>query len=197
MNDIDHKKFWRSHYTAEDTPWDIGYASPPITEYFDNLVDKSPKILIPGAGNAHEAVWLWQHGFKNVWVVDLVQEPLDKLVSKLPDFPPEQLICGDFFEISDQYDIVVEQTFFCALPPAMRADYVSKMKTVLKPKGYLVGVLFNFPLSKDGPPFGGSVEEYRKLFSKHLDIQILEPCYNSIKPRSGNELFVKFQQISR
>ena len=43
-----------------------------------------------------------------------------------------------------------------------------------------------------GPPFGGSFAEYRELFTPYFHIEIMEQCYNSIPPRVGNELFVKF-----
>ena len=85
------------------------------------------------------------------------------------------------------FDLVLEQTFFCALDPSMRKDYASKMSEVVK--GHLAGVLFKFPLTEKGPPFGGSEEEYRELFSPFFKIITMEECYNSIKPRKGNEIF--------
>ena len=34
-----------------------------------------------------------------------------------------------------------------------------------------------------------SKEEYISYFESYFEIKILESCYNSIKPREGNELF--------
>jgi len=68
------------------------------------------------------------------------------------------------------------------------------MHSLLHSGGSIIGVLFNFPLSDEGPPFGGSVSEYKKLFSTKFVIKVLEPCYNSIKPRHGNELFIIFEK---
>ena len=53
--------------------------------------------------------------------------------------------------------------------------------------------MFNFPLDA-GPPFGGSVEEYKVLFSDKFEIEIMEECHNSIEPRSGSELWVSFRR---
>ena len=63
---------------------------------------------------------------------------------------------------------------------------------LLSEKGKISGLLFNFPLTEEGPPFGGSVEEYVNLFSNTFLIKTLELAYNSIKPREGNELFFIF-----
>ena len=69
-----------------------------------------------------------------------------------------------------------------------------KMKSVLKDKGKLVGLLFDFPLTDQGPPFGGDINEYQKLFKQHFKLKTLERAYNSIEPRKGNELFFIFEK---
>ena len=85
---------------------------------------------------------------------------------------------------------MIEQTFFCALDPKLRLDYIQKCKKLLHHNGKLVGVLFGVEFPIQGPPFGGTKDEYESDFSKYFEIEVLEPCYNSIKPRSGNELFI-------
>ena len=42
----------------QQTGWDLGMISPPIKQYIDSIDDKNQRILIPGCGNAHEAVYL-------------------------------------------------------------------------------------------------------------------------------------------
>ncbi|MCS7037470.1 MAG: SAM-dependent methyltransferase, partial [Saprospiraceae bacterium] len=53
----------------------------------------------------------------------------------------------------------------------------------------LAGVLFDRDF-EGGPPFGGHAEEYRALFEPLFRIHTLEPCYNSIPPRAGAEVFI-------
>jgi len=98
---------------------------------------------------------------------------------------------GDFFKHQGEYDLILEQTFFCALPPTMREKYVLKMYLLLAKKGLLVGLSFNKKF-ESGPPFGGSLTEYQKLFKNHFTFLQLDLCLNSIKPRSNSELFVEF-----
>ena len=97
---------------------------------------------------------------------------------------------SDFFDLTGKFDLILEQTFFCALDPDVRRNYVIKMHDLLQPKGKLAGLLFGCEFEKAGPPFGGNSDSYHALFQDLFEIQIMEPCYNSIPPRQGNELFI-------
>ena len=182
--------FRSNRYLNKDIAWDLGEVSPPLKAYFDQLTNKEIKILIPGGGNSYEAAYLFEKGFENVWVVDLSKTAIANIQRSIPKFPPSQLIQGDFFDMEDSFDFIVEQTFFCAIHPSLRADYVVKMNSLLKPKGTLVGVLFNAPLNKEKPPFGGNKAAYMEQFKRFFEIQKMEACYNSFGNRKGRELFI-------
>ena len=188
------KTYWENKYHENATGWDIGYASAPLTDYFNQLRDKKLKILIPGGGNCYEAEYLFEQGFENIFVIDIAEQPLKNLKARFPNFPDHQLIHDDFFNHQGTYDLIVEQTFFCALDPAMRQKYADKIADLLTENGKLAGLLFDFELTEDGPPFGGSTAEYLPLFSQKFTIKKLERCYNSIKPRNGRELFFIFEK---
>lgn len=183
--------FWSEKYKSGQIGWDIGYVSTPLKEYIDQLRDKTLKILIPGGGNSYEAEYLYGKGFSNVSVIDVSRIPLENLLKRMPSFPKENLLHLDLFKLDETYDLILEQTFFCALGPQLREKYVSKMHQLLKPKGKLVGLLFNIPLNEDKPPFGGNEKEYLDLFKDKFEIDTMETAYNSIPPRAGSELFVK------
>ena len=182
--------YWDSRYQEHRLGWDIGEVSTPLRTYLDQLEDRSIKILIPGGGNAYEAEYAFKQGFENTFVVDLAATAKDNFLKRFPEFPEEQFLVQDFFTLQGQWDLILEQTFFCALDPSLRPAYGEKMKELLAGGGTLAGVLFTFPL-KSGPPFGGSKEEYQGYFSEPLQVKIIEPCYNSIPPRMGSELFFK------
>ena len=186
-----NQSYWSKRYQDGDTPWDLGAVSPPLQAYFDTLEDKDLSILIPGAGRAYEARYLMEKGFSRVFVCDWAQEALDALK---PDFPDNRLICEDFFQLEGSYDFLVEQTFFCALNPSLRANYVQKVNGLLKPNGRLVGLLFAREFPFEGPPFGGSEQEYRRLFQDLFDIETMRLADNSIGPRLGNELFFELKK---
>lgn len=185
--DLD-KSYWDERYRQNQAGWDIGHAAPALVDYCSQLVDRSIEILIPGCGYGHEVMELIALGFNHITVIDLSDTALNQLATKAGD--RARLVQGDFFEWDGQYDLIIEQTFFCAIDPSLRKRYAEKMHSLLKPAGKLMGLLFNRPFD-GGPPFGGSREEYVELFSPLFTIGILEPCYNSIKPREGTELFME------
>ena len=187
-------QFWNERYRQGLTGWDIGYPSTPIKEYIDQLENKDLRILIPGAGNAYEAEYLWENGFTNITVLDISEMAIESFKSRLPSFPENQLLHQDFFKHQGQYDLVLEQTFFCAIDPALRKEYANKMHELIAPEGRLAGVLFNVIFEKEGPPFGGHLDEYKDVFRPHFTIEIMEPCNNSIPPRSGAEAFIKLKK---
>lgn len=189
-----NKEYWSFRYHQNDVPWDAGMITTPIKEYINQLQNKDLKILIPGVGNGHELNYLFVNGFKNVYGLDISEEPIANFIKNNPDFPEAQLIVDDFFNHTEQYDLIIEQTFFCALNTDLRPLYVSRMNQLLNKNGKLAGVLFSFPLTEKGPPFGGSKEEYQELFSGSFLIKTLASCYNSIKPRKNNEFFIIFNK---
>lgn len=189
-----NKQFWSERYKINKIGWDTGTITTPLKDYIDQLTNKNIKILIPGAGNSYEAEYLYNKGFTNVYVIDLVKQPLENLIKRIPNFPKEQLLQGNFFNLKDEFDLIIEQTFFCALNPKFRDNYVSKMNDILKYNGKIIGLLFNFPLTEEGPPFGGSKEEYINRFSPFFNIKTIETAYNSIKPRAKKELFIIFEK---
>lgn len=189
-----NSNYWEERYKNDETGWDVGEITTPLKNYIDQIDDKSIKILIPGGGNSYEFEYLLSLGFKNVFVLDYAQAPLDNIQKRIPNCDSNKLIKADFFEHEGHYDLILEQTFFCALDPSLREKYVTKMLSLLEPKGKIVGLLFQFPLTDVGPPFGGSQEEYSALFQDAFDIKTLETANNSIKPRQGNELFFIFNK---
>lgn len=183
-------KFWNDKYIHQQTGWDLQSVSPPIENYFkENNIAKSVRILIPGCGNAYEAEFLLSQGFNNITLIDIAETLTAILKEKFKKNPEITIITGDFFQHTATYDYIIEQTFFCAINPIMRQNYVTKMHELLQPNGKLVGVLFASEFENEGPPFGGNITEYKILFQDKFHIKIMEFCYNSVTPRQNNELF--------
>lgn len=182
--------FWNTRWKENQTGWDVGYASPAITDYMTQYENKNAGILIPGCGNAYEAEFLVENGFTNITLIDIAPKLVKKLQEKFENTPQVKVLCEDFYSHQAKYDVIIEQTFFCANPIGTRPKYAKKVAELLSEKGKLVGVLFNRNFEHQGPPFGGDKTEYTSLFSPYFEIKVMEICYNSIKPRKGKELFV-------
>lgn len=191
------QSFWDERFETNDTPWDIGQVSTPVKEFIDRLENKDQAILIPGCGNSHEAAYLLQQGFTNITVVDISSVLTLSLQKKFAAYSGKQIhiVNSNFFAINGTFDLILEQTFFCALDPSLRVQYANKMSQLLNKGGHLAGLLFNRVFPTPGPPFGGDMDEYRQLFKPLFRIIKLEACYNSIKPRAGTECFFILEKM--
>lgn len=181
---------WDKRYQTHDIGWDLGEVSSPLKAYFDKLENNNLKILIPGGGNSYEAEYLFNKGFTNVFVVDVSQTALTNIKKRVPNFPASNLILGNFFDVNDSFDLIIEQTFFCAIHPELRQKYALKVHQLLKENGKLVGLLFDAPLFKNRPPFGGSKKEYQLYFEALFQFKTFKKAYNSVASRKDKELFI-------
>lgn len=198
MKNVSQAEFWQQRYEQDSIGWDMGEVSPPLKAYIDQLPAsaKDQAILVAGAGNAYEVGYLHEQGFTNVTLVDFAPAPIQAFAERYPDFPAEHLLCADFFDLAPekyQFDWILEQTFFCAINPERRDEYVQQMALLLKPNGKLVGLLFDKDFGRDEPPFGGTKAEYQQRFDTHFEIEIMEPSYNSHPARQGSELFIQLR----
>lgn len=198
MKNVSQAEFWQQRYEQDSIGWDMGEVAPPLKAYIDQLPAsaKDQAILVAGAGNAYEVGYLHEQGFTNVTLVDFAPAPIQAFAERYPDFPAEHLLCADFFDLAPeqyQFDWILEQTFFCAINPERRDEYVQQMALLLKPNGKLVGLLFDKDFGRDEPPFGGTKAEYQQRFDTHFEIEIMEPSYNSHPARQGSELFIQLR----
>jgi len=187
-------EYWNKQYLQNRLAWDIGYVSPPIKAYFDQLADKSIRILVPGAGNAYEVEYLYHQGFQNTFLLDFSEKSVENFLDRCPDFPDDHIYKEDFFKHSGTYNLIIEQTFFSSILPEKRNQFAKQVYRLLNINGRYVGLLFNHHFPFEGPPFGGTEQEYRLLFNTLFEIDILETATNSIKPRSGRELFLNMRK---
>ncbi len=194
MTDFLSDDFWNKRYVEGTTGWDLGDVSPPIRSYIDQLSNKELKILIPGAGNGYEVSYLYKLGFKNIHVLDFAPLAIQNFLNKHPNFPSNNAHTIDFFKFEEKgFDLIIEQTLFCAIDPSLRDQYAEKSSSLLCDKGKLVGLLFDREF-EDGPPFGGTKSSYLENFKPHYSSLSMEDCYNSIEPRQGSEVFIMLEK---
>lgn len=188
-----NQNFWDDLYKTNSIGWDLGKVSPPIKTFINTLENKNISILIPGCGNSYEAEYLLQQGFTNISLIDISPTLVENLKQKFEKNSKIKVFLIDFFEHKGKYDLIIEQTFFCALPPIVRQQYVLKMHQLLVKGGKLAGLLFDKTF-EESPPFGGSIAEYELLFLPFFEFIKLELCQNSVKPRANTELFFEFRK---
>lgn len=132
------------------------------------------------------------------WDIGTVTPPLQKYIDQLTDTSLKILVpgAGNGYE----FEYLINKGFTnsyvldIAPTPGLRNKYAEKMHSLLSKNGKIAGVLFQFPLTEAGPPFGGSIEEYIELFSPFFTINTLSTAYNSIPRRMDKELFFIFEK---
>jgi hypothetical protein len=147
------------------------------------------RVLVPGAGRGHDAVFLESCGYSVVALDSsaIAKEEFHKLY---PQSKVDYRVC-DYFKFvqtnTEKFDAFFEHTFFCALSPHLRFDYVKSLLSLLKKEGTFFGIFFK-DMWKSGPPFGSTQWEIRELFKDNFNIRLWQLSSHSIKSRLGLEL---------
>ena len=55
---------WENHYETNDLGWDLGEVAPPFVRLWEERKLSPCKVIIPGCGRGHEAIFLAEHGFQ-------------------------------------------------------------------------------------------------------------------------------------
>ncbi|MBN21208.1 MAG: hypothetical protein CL678_07960 [Bdellovibrionaceae bacterium] len=194
--------YWDSRYREGNTPWQMsGPSSTLISLLSEASLSCGATVLVPGCGTGADALYFAHQGFQ-VSAVDFSKTAVDDLrVQARRCEVPLEVLRSDFFDIpstwNQTFDLVVEHTFFCAIDPKDRENYVSRVKELLKPQGLWIGALFltnekelyAAPLfmERNGPPFLTSVDVFKKLFSNDFEMKKLEMSQAAHPKRQGNE----------
>ena len=193
---VEASNFWNDKYIKNEISWDLAGPTPAFVKWFKNK-NKNKKIIIPGAGNGYDAIHLAKSNF-DVYAVDFASEPIANMKNK--NLSNLNLIMNDFFNLSkkynSQFDYFLEYTFFCAINPRRRFNYIKKSFELLKPNGVFVGMLLPIDNnSKDeGPPFAVNIEETIEMFSEFYTNIKLKKTKLSIEPRKEIELFITMKK---
>ena len=199
MNEVSKSDFWDKCYNDNNIGWDLGSITPVFQDWADNLSEKS-KILVPGSGNGYDPLYFSNLGH-DVVAVDFSREAIKSIKQKANSKNLKiNALQYDFFDLKnkfkDEFDFIVEYTFFCAIDPKKRIDYINIAYDLLKDDGYLIGLFL--PLNKDasegGPPFAVKEDEIKSKFSKKFNLidSYMHPL--SIDARKNNEKYYVFKK---
>lgn len=182
---------WQRHYDEGDLGWDLGQVAPPFIKLFESKTILPGKTLIPGCGRGHEVIYLAENGFE-VTAVDYSPGAVNHLKSTVQERNLKcEVLHMDFFGIDSAhngiYDLLIEQTFFCAISPEQRSFYVSTVARALKKGGMLAGLFYHTGEEEGGPPFNTTREDIKKYFSDSFEIRQLSKAEDSAEQRKNKE----------
>ncbi len=163
------RSFWDGKYAGGHTPWDLGQVSDAVRRLAQDRFPPGGRVFIPGCGRGYEALFLARQGYK-VTAVDIAEAPLHDLRSAARGHNlPLDLVHEDVFswarKTKERFDVILEQTFLCAIEPVLHADYEAMARRLLKPDGCLMGVFMEVQ-SDDGPPFNCPPDLVKGIFPK-------------------------------
>ncbi len=212
--------YWDRRFGSGDTPWELNAPSSVLIDALSLLFpgEEAPlqglTALLPGCGTGSDALELARQGAR-VLAVDWSDYACSQLRERIAARRAQgglvdiSVAKADFFAVpAEPVDLVCEHTFFCAIDPVMRREYVAAVSRWLRPGGYLVGNFFvlgeaecralpDLSLAKDGlgPPFATSVKELAVLLSGGFDLLTLQPAKTGEESRrSGLEWVAIFRR---
>ncbi len=188
---IMNKTDWEARYQAKDVPWEKGEASPGLVDFLAaHPVLERGTVCVPGCGTGHDVrVWA-KAGFDAVGL-DIAPSAVRLAREWSAAAGLEVRIeLGDFLKENPPFtfDWLFEHTFFCAIDPSERDDYVKAVLRWLKPAGAYLAVNYLIP-DTEGPPFGTTREELMDRFSPHFDL-LKDWVPRSYPNRTGLELML-------
>ena len=203
--DCDSKEYWERRFRQADTPWELGGPTALLSEGLQLLpelpgyrdIEMPLRVVCAGVGRGDDALELARCGFDVVAVewsdlaVLSLRDRGEYLTS--PKCGSLTIEHGDFFQVPPrQVDFAFEHTFFCALPPHRRPEYVKAMSNWLKAGRVLIGNFFieqqgdSDDLQLNGPPFFVKYDELVTLFTREFKVLRLSPVPQKQAMRRGD-----------
>ena len=160
---------WLTRWESGQTGWHEANGNSALRKFWPRL-GMGSRVLVPLCGKSPDLLWLAQQGH-DVTGVELSEiaaraffaetgisfeiisrgrllcfQGLEEAVS---------IVCGDYFQFSDKpFDALYDRAALVALPPALRPDYVTHTKTLLRPGAAKMVITLEYDQSKaNGPPY--------------------------------------------
>ncbi|KAG0255754.1 hypothetical protein BG011_004952 [Mortierella polycephala] len=196
-NIVNQEGGWNELWKRDIHPWDESEPSPALIEVIEKKpisvqIPKSGNALVPGCGRGVDVFYL-ANAQRKTYGLDIspivVQQCKDKAAEKgIPESQAE-FIAGDFFKFdipAGGFQLVYDYTFFCAIPPEMRAAWGKRMSELVAKDGILITLIFPIGNHTTGPPFAVSVDAYHQQLDANFECLLIDDC-TSFEARQGKE----------
>lgn len=194
---IKQSEYWENVYHTDGNPsWNLLEPAKALKEMLPKLKLPKSRILVLGGGEGHDASLFAEAGHL-VTVVDFSKVAIVKGRERYKNLSNLNFVLENIFNLdttwNHSYDLVVEHTCFCAIPPSQRKQLVDIYARVLHDQGQLMGVFFAM-LKRAGPPYGSSELEIKNHLDKKFQILVANRFRKSVPRREGRELYILAQK---
>lgn len=184
--------FWDERFEKAFTPWERGG----VPQGLRDFVARTPRpmsTLIPGCGSGRELAFLMDAGWDATAIdfspaaVQLARQAVGQWAGRVVE--------ADFFAYAPPrvLDLVYEQAFLCAMPPAMWPRIAARWAELLPAGGLLAGFFF-FGESPKGPPFGIARAALDELLLPHFECIEDSEVVDSIPVFAGKERWMVWRR---
>ena len=205
-------QFWDERFERNFTPWERGEVplalrrfvaagqapavagqAPAVAGQPPAVAGQPPAVLLPGCGSARELALMCEAGWEAT-AIDFSREAVARARALAGPWA-DRIVQADFFAYAPPrpLDVVVEQAFFCALPPARRSDVARRWAELLGQGGLLAGY-FYFDDAAKGPPFGIARAELDALLTAAFECVADEAVEDSIPVFAGKERWMTWRR---
>ncbi len=162
-----------------------------LLSYENEFLGDTPKrILVPLCGKSVDMVWLADKGHEVIGV-ELVPKAAEEFFAENALTPTItkggpvcvykagsiSILCGDIFHVTKSdigaIDRVWDRAALVALPPELRPEYVSHLRSICPQAKFLLNAFTYDTEIMDGPPYSVEETEVRTAFSD-CEITVLE-----------------------
>jgi thiopurine S-methyltransferase len=188
-----HPEFWHQRWADNQIGFHQDAPTPLLLKHWQSLgVASGAQVFVPLAGKSLDMAWLASQGHR-VLGVELSQLAVEQFFAE-HDLRPDiresrygrhysaggiELICGDAFALDAdalrECAGVFDRAALIALPPELRARYVSELYARLPSRCRGLLVTLEYPQEeRAGPPFSVAEDEVIRLFCDGWEIARLE-----------------------
>ncbi|KIJ95291.1 hypothetical protein K443DRAFT_683129 [Laccaria amethystina LaAM-08-1] len=199
---------WDLAWRENVTPWDAGDVQPSLKEAVESSGIEFPRegrALVPGCGSGYDVFYFASVLGYDSLGLDGAQTAFD-VANKLRELQPASLASKTEFRIEDffkfkvsdeeRFDIVLDHTFFVAIPPYLRISWGRQMAALVKPGGYLITLVYPIDeFIESGPPYFVRPEHYLEPLGSDF-VKVLDKIPEKSSPNHvGRERLVVWRRV--
>jgi SAM-dependent methyltransferase len=190
---VEKSQYWSEIYNGEENPgWNLNKPAEAFKDMLPRLKLPKSRILVLGCGEGHDAAFFAEAGHV-VTAVDFSKEAIERGRKKYAHLSNLSFYEENIFQLPQEwnfsFDMVVEHTCYCAIPPEQRNELVRLYRRMLHDEGQLMAVFFAME-KRSGPPYGSTEWEIRRRTEAGFHYLFWGRLRNSLPNREGRELFV-------
>lgn len=185
---------WLARWREGRTGWHQVDGHAALKKYWPELREGS-RVLVPLCGKSRDLLWLAAKGcevtgveLSPIAIKEFFAEsglPFIKSRDTLPRYYNASagisLVCGDYFEFSDEpFDALYDRGSLVALPADQRPLYVSHTKTLLKTDAKQLLITLEYDQGKaSGPPYAVLANEVTRYWEDLLRVDSYDDIDNA------------------